>query len=522
MTGTYRVLVAQDDQCGGVSPLPVLERCFPQEMELLSAGTGPEALALCQAGPIDIAFIDLPGLIGIETIRDIKDILPSILIVFITARDCFDYERLVNGLDAYARLSRPPLEEWIEDAGRNAMAAVDLGRRKQYAEIRMRGKLDSVLNIVESDFIYALISPSEKNSDIETYLDFFAIKGTSYFFMIIELPATADSAKAAVYGAVRDIVAGAVNSVVGPRMRNQVVVFIPRETGPSPEDQTEIKKLIKTLHSRMAARTGLRIKIGVSGIGSDLSQSLIAYGDSVKALSVCDDKGGVVHYADVPGLLEGIGMYPVETERKLLERVGVGDLSGTHAHFLSVALWLSRHCSGDTDALKYKLFELLVLARLQAQKFQPAFGGFPAWKETWKRIVSLDDAESLEKYVLSGIDECVGVIAEHRQSRMSPLIIKACTIIHENLSRELSLEDLSGRVAISPFYFSKLFKEETGENFIDYITMARMQKAKELLRDPSLSVRQICGEAGYADPNYFSKLFKKIVGLTPTEFRASL
>ena len=65
----------------------------------------------------------------------------------------------------------------------------------------------------------------------------------------------------------------------------------------------------------------------------------------------------------------------------------------------------------------------------------------------------------------------------------------------------------------------KLFKEEIGENFIDYITLNRLQQAKKMLQDRSLSIKEISVDCGYSDPNYFSKLFKRIVGLTPTEFR---
>ena len=75
---------------------------------------------------------------------------------------------------------------------------------------------------------------------------------------------------------------------------------------------------------------------------------------------------------------------------------------------------------------------------------------------------------------------------------------------------------------LSPYYFSKLFKEETGENFIEYLTKLRIQKAKELLVDKEKSMKEICGQVGYSDPNYFSRIFKKSVGVTPTEYREAL
>ncbi|MHB8128188.1 MAG: helix-turn-helix domain-containing protein, partial [Mobilitalea sp.] len=79
--------------------------------------------------------------------------------------------------------------------------------------------------------------------------------------------------------------------------------------------------------------------------------------------------------------------------------------------------------------------------------------------------------------------------------------------------------DVSRIVDISPYYFSKLFKEETGENFIEYLTNIRIEKAKKLLQNRDVSIKNICVDTGYSDPNYFSRIFKKQVGVTPTEYR---
>ena len=67
--------------------------------------------------------------------------------------------------------------------------------------------------------------------------------------------------------------------------------------------------------------------------------------------------------------------------------------------------------------------------------------------------------------------------------------------------------------------FSKLFKEATGENFIEYLTNIRIEKAKDLLLNSDIAMKELCSMCGYQDPNYFSRTFKKNVGLTPTEYK---
>lgn len=90
--------------------------------------------------------------------------------------------------------------------------------------------------------------------------------------------------------------------------------------------------------------------------------------------------------------------------------------------------------------------------------------------------------------------------------------------LEAHYAEEITLEDVAARVNISPQYFSKLLKKTTGFNFIDWLSMLRVKKAKELLTDTNLTVKEVCFLVGYKDPNYFSRIFKKRIGITPSEF----
>ena len=120
----------------------------------------------------------------------------------------------------------------------------------------------------------------------------------------------------------------------------------------------------------------------------------------------------------------------------------------------------------------------------------------------------VDKVEMATQNIMSKRDECSNNIVDIAKE-----------YIRNNYSKALNLDEVSYFVNISPYYFSKIFKEGTGENFIEYLTNIRMEKAKELLNSTDYSMKEICAMVGYSDPNYFSRSFKKNVGVTPTEYK---
>ncbi|HEX3028695.1 MAG TPA: response regulator [Clostridia bacterium] len=91
--------------------------------------------------------------------------------------------------------------------------------------------------------------------------------------------------------------------------------------------------------------------------------------------------------------------------------------------------------------------------------------------------------------------------------------------IKDNLEKELDLETVAAKFNLSIYYFSRIFKDILGYNFPDYINLLRVKKAKELLLKNEISIKEICYATGYSDPNYFSKVFKKYEGMTPSEYK---
>ncbi|MCL2004192.1 MAG: AraC family transcriptional regulator [Oscillospiraceae bacterium] len=99
------------------------------------------------------------------------------------------------------------------------------------------------------------------------------------------------------------------------------------------------------------------------------------------------------------------------------------------------------------------------------------------------------------------------------------VIAKAVTYIRSNYMNKITLQEIAAHVFLSPTYFSKVFREETGQTPGGFIAAVRLDASKRLLRDPSVSIIDIPGMAGFESQSYFTRVFKKAEGQTPGEYR---
>ncbi len=88
-----------------------------------------------------------------------------------------------------------------------------------------------------------------------------------------------------------------------------------------------------------------------------------------------------------------------------------------------------------------------------------------------------------------------------------------------NYQKTVSVKDLADLVEVSKSYLCYIFKKETGKTITDYYNEIRIREAEKFLQETNRSVKQICSEIGFTDQNYFSRLFKKVVGISPLQYR---
>ena len=110
--------------------------------------------------------------------------------------------------------------------------------------------------------------------------------------------------------------------------------------------------------------------------------------------------------------------------------------------------------------------------------------------------------------------EHVGLLS---QSPNLPLILRVQQYVKQHYYENISLDEISLFLNMNKNYFCQIYKKETGEGFVDYVTRIRIDKALELLSDPKIKTYEVAEAVGYPDYRYFCKIFKKHTGMSPSE-----
>lgn len=137
----------------------------------------------------------------------------------------------------------------------------------------------------------------------------------------------------------------------------------------------------------------------------------------------------------------------------------------------------------------------------------------------WNKILKIERLQDLKHWLKDILIKILKHVESSREEKKSKSIESALKFINENYHLEFTLEEIADKVNLNPNYFSELFKKEVGVNFIDYVTEVRIKAAKRLLSKKEKKISEIAKEVGYKDASYFCKVFKRVTGESPKNFR---
>ena len=506
----YRILLADDEGIMLESLKSIISSNYGNECEIHTAKTGRAVVEEAEKYPPDICFMDIqmPGLSGIQAIREIQKFNRSVVFVIITAYDKFNYAKEAVNLGVMEFLTKPVNKKVILETCSKAMDQVDSTRQKRSDDLKIREKLETVVPMIESGYINNILL----QDDFQTYQD-------NYKELLDIQEASVKANK--FYSTFREIAQGFFECLVGPIMGNRIVILVPyRNPKESYEERVEVVTRTRNMVHKLESRIDSKFRCGIGRVkemGSTMKES---FKEAMIALR--ESTSHVIHIEDVPAAQKYDGEYPRDLERRYEKRVMDKDVAGALSCAEEFTRWMEKQPGVDLEDMRIKILELVMGVEKKA-----FFAGTVKYAISCRRnyiheLQACTDMEGMKKWFLDKTSEICSNMESAREKEAVSIIEKAKSYIRDNYKKDISLDEVSREVDISPYYFSKLFKQETGGNFIEYLTEVRLRNARELLKDSGLSIKEICAESGYSDPNYFSRIFKKYEGVTPSEFRERL
>lgn len=133
-------------------------------------------------------------------------------------------------------------------------------------------------------------------------------------------------------------------------------------------------------------------------------------------------------------------------------------------------------------------------------------------------LEQMDFIGQYEEYIWNRYGQAVKKLQGSVEQKYDPVVAKAVSYINENFNRDITLETCTAHIGVSYTHMSRIFKKETGVKFTEYLNNVRVNHAKILIEQGKLSLKEIVGEAGFSNYNYFFKVFKESVGVSPSEY----
>lgn len=524
-------LLIADDEYLVLDSLKMIISKNMEDVEIVgTASSGREAIEKALELKPDVIFMDIhmPGIDGIEAIRQIKASNSNALFVIITAYEFFDYAKEAINMGVSEYLLKPINKSKVIETLNSLSAIINQKRKHLMREVELKERINRIIPFIEGQFISHQLFNLGTVSDIDFYEDIFNMNLRQGYAITIllesfECKAKEDNLKLNLekqnfYEAISMELKRLCLCLIGNPLLDRITAFIPVDKAADPYViRNQSISIGNKIVERVKMSNGLRYRIGI-GRNYEVACFNKSSNEAFMAASVPSGQA-VMHYEDITPSNNILDTYPLHKESTFANRMLTGNINGAKEAFKDIYLWLVSNYNEDIDKIKSKLIDLLFVI----EKALPyKISSFSKSKQTYiLSILKTNSREELEGQFTHILSELSEEIQEQIRSEIDGIIPKVLKYLNNNYYENITLDDAAKSVNLSYHYFSKIFKDEVGKNFVDYLTELRIEKSMKFLENYRMSIKEVCHKIGYNDPNYYCKIFKKVTGMTPTEYRAA-
>lgn len=501
------------------------------------AENGIEALDIIDKTSPDMVITDIrmPFMDGIKLAENIKYRFPATKVVIISGFDEFEYAQTAIELGVLRYILKPinakEMSELLREIKNSLDEEMDSKNNIQILEQSYKESLpllkERFLNhwiedYVELEIIKDNIEAFEMQS-LTSQLAVAVIRPDDLLKKDAEISLVKNKAllNVAIFNICQEIVEE--NNLGAIFMRiNEIVLLISLGEKEAPKTSNRILLGLEQIRTAVEKYLNVTITIGVGSACYDRSMLYKSYGAALSALDYTIMLGNnkIIYLEDIePSETQKLKIDEVD-ERALVMAIKLGspeDIKKTIGG-------LTGRIDGKKMYLKdYQLYIIDILSIILNFVTSMKLDLDLVWDKKDNFLLEINRLKTKEKINNWLVEMCIKISEELSQTRnhnKNDLIEKAKDHIQQNYSDEdLNAEKLCDILHISTNYFSALFRKETGQNFTTYLTATRIKQAKKLLRNTDYKTFDIGNQVGYCQGHYFSYVFKKNTGISPTEYR---
>ena len=203
---------------------------------------------------------------------------------------------------------------------------------------------------------------------------------------------------------------------------------------------------------------------------------------------------------------------------RLSRAIRQGDDTGAYQ---ALGEWREANSTADLETARRRALELVdsLIQDLRRDGFELGSGSPVAPAEVFSAILALDHTDAVDAWLDSQIAAMTAFVVRNFHSNHTLVVRRALEIIEAGFGGDLTVEQVAQKVGLSSNYFSHLFKKVRGQGFKDHLNALRIEKARILLGIGGIKVYEVARRVGFSDYKYFSAVFKKITGTSPTRYR---
>ena len=489
----YQVMIVDDEEPVLDSFAYILQNNTTDFELCAKARSGTEAVRLIHKHSPDLVFMDIqmPGIDGIEAIKQVRNNFPKIVFILATAYERFDIAQKAIPLGVFSYIVKPVSRKMLLDELLKVKSHLDSLRERDLRRLEDTQLLQKTKDEETKRFLCSLIWRNLDENEWENFLSLFSINSKRGVIYLLEAAGDiSEDNKNSNYEIIKDKIQFkyfCLSTVIAGRM----LIFFPEESSLNKLDYY-LQNIIKELSPYIFTQG----KGGVYPLVSLHSSFLEAF-QPFAAASEKEDS------------------YSSGREKMKLVCDSIIDTQNMEAENVFENYWMEIFNKLSFSVALGKMVALfsLVLNKIDKQiLISSNFNIDPA--EEIMVLNSIEEWQSWASQIFNSLRKHIQL--SKNQSYPRPLTA-AIVYIRENYQKPIQLSMVAEACNVTSSYLSRLFTEYLGTNFIDYINRFRLNKAIILLEEKKYSIKEVAYLVGYQDPNYFSRIFRRHMGISPSD-----